>query len=149
MFFVTHAPTMAALGAHQVAMWNMMNEDNSFPESPMECEDQSEAFQRVGPGTADAPYDFFAVDYWPCKYTEGADPVALRDAQAKFAMEHYAHGAEEVLDLFIQLQVVLEVMAQISGLVLRLRVLLHVDQILIYLDLNLMAQKLNKKDGIT
>ena len=43
-----------------------------------ECEDQSEAFQRVGPGTADAPYDFFAIDYWPCKYTEGADPVALR-----------------------------------------------------------------------
>ena len=94
MFFVTHAPTMAAMGAHQVAMWNMMNEDSNFPESPMECEDRSEAFQRVGPGTADAPYDFFAIDYWPCKYTEGADPVALRDAQAKFAMEHYGHGAE-------------------------------------------------------
>ena len=61
MFFVTHAPTMAALGAHQVAMWKMMNEDSNFPESPMECEDQSEAFQMVGPGTADAPYDLSLI----------------------------------------------------------------------------------------
>ena len=94
MFFVTHAPTMAALAEHQVAMWNLMNDDNKFPESPLNCENQSEAFQRVGPGTAEAPYDFFAVDYWPCKYTEDADPVALRKAQAEFAMEHYANGAE-------------------------------------------------------
>ena len=50
MFFVTHAPTMAALGAYQVATWNLMNDDKMFPESPLVCDNQSEAFQRVGPG---------------------------------------------------------------------------------------------------
>jgi hypothetical protein len=94
MFFVTHAPSMAALGAYQVATWNLMNDDKYFPESPMKCENQSEAFQRVGPGTSEDPYDFFTVEYWPCKYTEDADPIALRKAQAEFAMEHYANGAE-------------------------------------------------------
>ena len=34
------------------------------------------------------------VDYYPCKYKEGADPVAMRALQAEFAMEHYANGAQ-------------------------------------------------------
>ena len=94
MFFVTHAPSMTALSRFQVDIWNMINDDKRMPESPMVCENRSEAFQRVGPGTSDEPYDFFTVDYWPCKYKEGADPVAMRKAQAEFSMEHYANGAE-------------------------------------------------------
>ena len=33
--------------------------------------------------------DSFMVDYYPCKYKEGADPVANESLQAEFAMEHY------------------------------------------------------------
>ena len=96
MFFVTHAPTMKEMGEFQVAMWNMMNDDKSFPESPMECKDSSVAFQRIGPSTGDPenPWNFFTVDYWPCKYTENANPVDLRTAHAEMAKEHYANGAE-------------------------------------------------------
>ena len=38
MFFVTHAPTMKEMGEFQVAMYNMINEDKSFPKNSMECE---------------------------------------------------------------------------------------------------------------
>ena len=93
MMFVAHAPSRKAKGAFNDKMFQLMSADDNFPESPMECE-SSEAFQRVGPSSSDELYDAFVVDYWPCKYIEGADPVAMREAQAKFSMEHYANGAE-------------------------------------------------------
>ena len=93
MFFVKHAPTMKALGEHNMAVW-AAQEAKKLPESPLECDNASTAFQRIGPGSSDEPTDSFVVDYYPCKYKEGADPQAMRAAQATFAKEHYANGAE-------------------------------------------------------
>ena len=93
MMFVMHAPTRKEKGAFNDTMFQLISADPNFPESPMECE-SSEAFQRVGPSSSDEQYDAFVVDYWPCYYSEDADPVAMREAQAKFSMEHYANGAE-------------------------------------------------------
>tara|TARA_B100000700_G_scaffold174440_1_gene192621 strand:+ start:5199 stop:5948 length:750 start_codon:yes stop_codon:yes gene_type:complete len=94
MMFITHAPNMKAMGEYLVATWNAIDQDKMFPESPMECENASTAFQRVGPSSTDEPSDFFTVDYWPCNYKEGADPQLMRELQAKVAMEHYANGAD-------------------------------------------------------
>ena len=92
VFFVTHAPSMKALGEYIMAMYAADQED-PLPTSPLECENASTAFQRIGP-SAGEPTDSFIVDYYPCKYKEGADPVAMRTAQAEFAKEHYANGAQ-------------------------------------------------------
>ena len=75
-------------------MYALMGADDNMPEAPFECENNSEAFQRIGPSSDDVQYDEFAVDYWPCTYDEGADPEKLRELQATFAKEHYANGAK-------------------------------------------------------
>ena len=92
LFFVTHAPTMKALGEHSMAMF-AATQENPLPASPLECDNASTAFQRIGPSSGEVT-DSFMVDYYPCKYKEGADPVAMRALQAEFAMEHYANGAQ-------------------------------------------------------
>ena len=68
-------------------------QENPLPASPLECDNASTAFQRIGPSSGEVT-DSFMVDYYPCKYKEGADPVAMRALQAEFAMEHYANGAQ-------------------------------------------------------
>ena len=72
-----------------MAIW-AAQEAKKLPDSPLECDNASTAFQRIGPGSSDEPTDSFVVDYYPCKYKEGADPQAMRAAQATFAKEHYA-----------------------------------------------------------
>ena len=92
-FFVKHAPSRKAKGAFNQKMFELITgDDENFPE-PMECE-SNETFQRVGPSSDGEEYSEGIVEYWPCNYTEGADPMAMREAEAKFSMEHYANGAE-------------------------------------------------------
>ena len=93
-FFVKHAPSRKALGAFNQKITELITGDDKMPEPPFECEDANETFQRVGPSSDGEEYSEGIVEYWPCNYTEGADPMAMREAEAKLALEHCANGAE-------------------------------------------------------
>ena len=91
--FVRHAPSRQALGAFLLQMYNLVSEDDDMPKAPFECDNASEAYQLVGPSSDGDLGSSGMVEYYPCNYTEDADPDAMFEAQAKFALEHYANGA--------------------------------------------------------
>ena len=96
-FFVKHAPSRKALGAFNEKMWELISADENMPEPAMTCENSQETFQRIGPSSKSQEFDdrsYGFVEYYPCNYVEGADPEAMRKAEAELAMEHYANGAK-------------------------------------------------------